>query len=128
MHNTNLQPQEWQMEGQENHGTLVQRRYSPYRSGIPTQEERPYLEALGSVLQKARLARNWSYRTQAKTIGKDAATWCRLEHGQQRPRPETLRLAADGLRLNYRKLVQLTGPALALPRLPRLKGRRKEFE
>ncbi len=110
------------MEQQENHEILPQRRYPPYRSGIPTQEERPYLEALGQVLRKARIARRWSYRIQARNIGKDAGTWCQLEHGQQRPRPETLRLAADGLRLNYRRLVELVGPALALPKLPPRKG------
>ena len=116
------------MEGQENHGTLVHRRYPPYRSGIPTEEERPYLKALGRVLRQARMARGWTYRVEAQNIGKDPGTWCRLEYGRQRPRPETLRLAAVGLRLNFQKLVRLTGPALALPRLPRLKGRRKESE
>lgn len=106
------------MEQQENHEILSQRRYPPYRSGIPTQEERPYLEALGQVLRYERMARGWSYRVRAKNIGKDAGTRCLLEHGQQRPRPETLRLAADGLGLNYQRLVELVGPALALPRLP----------
>ena len=97
------------MKRQRNHEMLPQRRYPPYRSGIPTQEQRTYLEALGKVLRRARMAHNWSYRMQAKHIGKDAGTWCRLEHGQQRPRPETLRLAADGLRLNYHLLVELVG-------------------
>jgi transcriptional regulator with XRE-family HTH domain len=107
------------MEEQVNQGNIAQRRYPPYRSGIPSEEERPYLEALGQVLRQARLARDWSYRMQAKIIGKDAGTWCRLEHGQQRPRPETLQLAARGLCLNYQRLVGLAGPALAPPRLPR---------
>lgn len=42
MHDTQEQPQGWQTEGQENHGTLAQQRYPPYRSGIPTQKERPF--------------------------------------------------------------------------------------
>lgn len=116
------------MERQESQETLVQRRYPPYRSGVPTQEEGPYLAALGQVLRQARVAKDWSYRMQAKQIGKDAGTWYRLEHGKQRPRPETLRLAARGLHLNYQHLVGLTGPALALPKLPRLKWKKKESE
>jgi hypothetical protein len=42
------------MERQENQEIMAQRRYPPYRSGTPTQEERPYLEALGQVLRHAR--------------------------------------------------------------------------
>jgi ribosome-binding protein aMBF1 (putative translation factor) len=127
MLNDYIQDRGGQIEQQKNHQTLPQRRYPPYRSGIPTQEERPYLEALGQVLRHARMKRHWSYRIQAKNIGKDAGTWCRLEHGQQRPRPETLRLAADGLRLNYQRLVELVGPALALPRLLPRKRRRESI-
>ena len=122
MPNGYIQDRASQVEPQENHKILPQRRYPPYRSGIPTQEERPYLEALGQVLRHARIARHWSYRIQAKNIGKDAGTWCLLEHGKQRPRPETLRLAADGLCLNYQRLVELVEPALALPRLPTRRG------
>ena len=111
------------MEEREDHGTPAQRRHPPYRSGIPTQEERPYLEALGQVLRQARLTRHWSYRLQAKHLRLDAGTWCRLEHGQQRPRPETLLLAARGLRLSYQRLVRLAGPAMAPPRLPQCEGK-----
>ena len=113
------------MERRENQDMMAQRRYPPYRSGTPTPEEQPYLEALGQVLRHARMARHWSYRIQAKNIGKDAGTWCLLEHGKQRPRPETLRMAADGLRLSYQHLVELVGPALALPRLPPRKRRQE---
>lgn len=71
------------------------------------------------------MARSWSYRDMAYEVGKDCGTWCRLEHGKQRPRPETLQLAAKGLELNYQTLVTLAGPALALPRLrPRTKKNR----
>jgi len=125
MQNDYSQDREGQIERLKTQEILPHRRYPPYRSGIPTQDERPYLEALGLVLRQARMARRWSYRVQAKNIGKDAGTWCLLEHGKQRPRPETLRLAADGLRLNYQRLVELVGPALALPRLPSRKRRQE---
>ncbi len=90
------------MERQRNHDVLPQRRYPPYRSGIPTQEERIYLEALGKVLRQARMAQNWSYQIQAKNIGKDAGAWCRLEQGKQRAKRSCYppRLPCDDLNLN----------------------------
>ena len=93
----------------------MQRRNPFYRDGVPSeQERRDYLLPLGQLLRQARQARGWSYRRLAKEIGKDCGTWCRLEHAKQRPRLETLKLAATGLGLDFHDLMKVVGPAVGV--------------
>lgn len=43
---------------------------------------------MGSLLQRARKARNWSIRRAAKEAGVDDATWRQLEEGERKVRGE----------------------------------------
>jgi len=102
--------------------------------GHVTEDERPFLRALGSRLRALRQSANVSQAGLARRAGLARSTVERLEGGQRRARESTLVVLLEALHalrpdLGARpellaELVALAGPALAVEREPRWAARR----